>query len=631
MRNKQLSRRNFVTGIAAGGVLYGLGGISTVNAMNSSASTKFYQHPFLKGNNFKLNIGYKSVNFTGKDRLATTVNNSLPCPTLYWKEGELVTLRVTNNLAHSSSIHWHGLILPTNMDGVPGLSFDGINPGDTFEYQFKVNQSGTYWYHSHSGFQEQTGMYGAIVIEPKNPDPVSYDREHVIVLSDWSDEKPEKVYRKLKKMSDYYNFRERTSLDLFDEIKSKGVKQTYKDRKMWNKMRMSDRDLSDVTGYTYTYLMNGVTPDKGWKGQFKKGEKVRLRIINASAMTLFDFRIPGLKMKVVASDGQNIEPVTVDEFRISVAETYDVIVEPSDDRAYTIFAQSNDRTGFTRGTLSPTAELTADVPDMDPRVILGLRDMGMAGMSNMKGMGDGNMSGMSEMSKDKSMDMDMNKGMMDHSKMGDMSNMQGMDHSKMTGMTGMTVSHDSMKTAGKAGFGSDIKPTHVKTEFGPHIDMRAMSPQNGLTDPGIGLRNNMELYGRKVLTYADIFNLYETEDKRDPSREIELHLTGNMSRYMWSMNGIKFADADPIQLKYGERVRITIFNDTMMSHPIHLHGMWSELETNEPNNIPKKHTINVQPGSKISYLVTADAKGRWAYHCHLLYHMPGMFREVHVS
>jgi len=620
MKETRLSRRNFVTGVAAGGILYGLGGMSTVNATNSHAATKFHQHPTLTGNNFKLNIGYQTVNFTGKERLATTVNNSLPSPTLYWKEGELITLKVTNNLAHSSSIHWHGLILPTNMDGVPGLSFDGINPGDTFEYQFKAIQSGTYWYHSHSGFQEQTGMYGAIVITPKDPDPVSYDREHVIVLSDWSDEKPEKIYRKLKKLSDYYNFRERTTPELLAEIKQKGVKKTWKDRKMWNKMRMSDRDLSDVTGYTYTYLMNGVTPDEGWKGQFKKGEKVRLRIINASAMTLFDVRIPGLKMKVVASDGQNIEPVTVDEFRISVAETYDVIVEPSDDRAYCIFAQSNDRTGFTRGTLSPSAQLNAQVPDMDPRVILGLRDMGMAGMANMQGM--------SNTSENTAMDMDMNKDKMDHSKMSDMSSMQDMDHSKMTGMK---VSYDSMKDSGKTGFGSNIKPTHVKTEFGPHVDMRAMSPQNGLSDPGIGLRNNMELYGRKVLTYADIFNLYETEDKRDPSREIELHLTGNMSRYMWSINGIKFADADPIQLKYGERVRITIFNDTMMSHPIHLHGMWSELETNEPKNIPKKHTINVQPGSKISYLVTADAKGRWAYHCHLLYHMPGMFREVRVS
>ncbi len=610
--NSPLNRRKFVTGVAAGGLLYGLGGFSNSFA-NTQAKAKFHHHPTLKGKQFSLDIGYMPVNFTGKQRLATAVNGSVPCPTLYWQEGDEVTLRVSNKLKHSSSIHWHGIILDTQMDGVPGLSFDGIDAGKTFVYKFKVNQSGTYWYHSHSGFQEQTGMYGAIVIYPKEPDPVSYDREHVIVLSDWSDEKPEKIYRKLKKMSDYYNFRERTSLDLFEEIKSKGVKQTYKDRKMWNKMRMSDRDLSDVTGYTYTYLMNGITPDEGWKGKFKKGEKVRLRIINASAMTLFDIRIPGLKMKVVAADGQNIEPVTVDEFRMGVAETYDVIIEPKEDSAYTIFAQSIDRTGFTRGTLTPSAELIAQVPAMDPPPLLGMRDMGMAGMMNMKGM---DMKNMSMTSMDR-------KGMnMNHSKM------KGMDHAKMSGMQ---VSHDEMKTSGKAGFGSQTKPTHVKTEFGPHVDMRAMSPQSGLNDPGIGLRNNMKLYGRKVLTYADICGLAETEDKRDPSREIELHLTGNMSRYMWSINGIKFADAEPIQLKYGERVRITIFNDTMMTHPIHLHGMWSELETNEPKYIPKKHTINVQPGSKISYLVTADARGRWAYHCHLLYHMPGMFREVRVS
>ncbi len=603
--NNAMNRRTFVTGVTAGGLLYGLGGISTSIA-NTGNTKGFHQLPFLKGNRFNLEIGYKSVNFTGKDRLATMVNGSLPCPTLYWKEGEEITLRVTNKLKHSSSIHWHGIILPTDMDGVPGLSYDGIEPGTTFEYKFKIHQSGTYWYHSHSGFQEQTGVYGAIVVLPKDPDPVSYDREHVIVLSDWSDEKPENIYKKLKKMSDYYNFRERTNGDLFDEIKAKGVKKTYKSRKMWNKMRMSDRDLSDVTGYTYTYLMNGVTPDEGWMGQFKRGEKVRLRIINASAMTLFDVRIPDLKMTVVASDGQNIEPVTVDEFRMGVAETYDVIVEPKDDRAYTLFAQSIDRTGFTRGTLTPNSSLVAEVPIMDPPPLLGYRDMGMAGMMNMKGKE-------SKMSSMKGMDM------------------KGMDHSKMTGMSGMQVKSDMGHSEGKAGFGSQIKPTHVKTEFGPHVDMRAMSPQSGLHDPGIGLRDNMKLYGRKVLTYADICGLSKTEDKRDPSREIELHLTGNMSRYMWSINGIKFADADPIQLKYGERVRITIFNDTMMTHPIHLHGMWSELETNEPKYIPKKHTINVQPGSKISYLVTADAYGRWAYHCHLLYHMPGMFREVRVS
>ncbi|NQZ54275.1 MAG: copper resistance system multicopper oxidase [Piscirickettsiaceae bacterium] len=593
-----ISRRRFVSGAAAGGLLYGLGGLTSSFADISASLNKLHGPQVLRGSQFDLNINYQMVNFTGTKRQATGINGSIPCPTLYWKEGERVTLRVTNHLAHDSSIHWHGIILPADMDGVPGISFGGIKPGETFEYQFDVNQSGTYWYHSHSGFQEQTGMYGAIVIEPKDPDPVSYDREHVVVLSDWSDEDPNDIYANLKKMSDYYNFRERTVSDLWSDIRDNGVSQTWNERSMWNNQRMSDRDISDVTGYTYTYLMNGITPDDGWLGGFKRGEKVRLRFINAAAMTIFDVRIPGLKMKVVASDGQNIEPVTIDEFRIGVAETYDVVVEPNDDSAYTIFAQSIDRTGYTRGTLTPNVNMTAEIPSMDHPPILGHQDMGMGGMAGMKNMEMG----------------------MDHS------NMQGMDHSNMKGMAENTT-----EVLGTAGFGSTRKLTHVETEFGPHVDMRAETPQSGLNDPGIGLRDHQQIYGRRVLTYADISNLYPTADPREPSREIELHLTGNMSRYMWSINGIKFADAEPLQLKYGERVRITLVNDTMMSHPMHLHGMWSELETEDPKYIPRKHTVIVQPGSKISYLVTADALGRWAYHCHLLYHMPGMFREVSVS
>ena len=632
--NTGFSRRQFVTGAAAGGLLYGLGGISPSFASPSNGIKRLTPE-VLRGNTFDLNIGYVNANFTGTERQATGINGSIPCPTLYWKEGERVKLRVTNNLAHSSSIHWHGIILPTNMDGVPGLSFDGIEPGTTFEYEFDVNQSGTYWYHSHSGFQEQTGMYGAIVIEPKDPDPVSYDREHVVVLSDWSDTAPEDVYANLKKMSDYYNFRERTAGDLWQDIKQNGVSKTWNARSMWNNMRMSDRDISDVTGYTYTYLMNGVTPDDGWMGLFKRGEKVRLRIVNAAAMTLFDVRIPGLKMKVVASDGQNIEPVSVDELRIGVAECFDVVVEPDGDSAYSIFAQSIDRTGYTCGTLTSNANMKAEVPKMDPPPLLGHRDMGMGDMSGMEGMDHSNMGDMDH-SKMEGMDHSKMEDM-DHSKMEGMdhSKMEGMDHSKMEGMDhskmqGMNVSSDSSSGLGKAGFGSTLKPNHVKTEFGPHVDMRSMTPLNGLNDPGIGLRDNQRLYGRKVLTYADIRNLYPTIDQREPSREIELHLTGNMSRYMWSINGIKFQDADPIILKFGERVRFTLINDTMMSHPVHLHGMWSELETEDPKYLPRKHVVIVQPGSRISYLVSADAIGRWAYHCHLLYHMPGMFREVRV-
>ena len=606
-----LSRRRFVTGLAIGGAALGLGlrsGFSFGDTPQRASSQT------LKGNQFDLSIGYQTVNVTGKKRIATTVNGSLPAPILRWKEGETVTLRVKNNLAHDSSIHWHGMILPSHMDGVPGLSFAGIKPGEIYEYQFDVKQSGTYWYHSHSGFQEQTGVYGAIVIDPKENDPVAYDRDHVVVLSDWTDETPERIYAKLKKMSHYYNRRERTAGDLWRDIKEKGVSNTWNERRMWNYMRMSETDISDVTGETYTFLMNGMTPNDGWAAFFKKGEKVRLRFINAAAMTIFDVRIPGLKMTVVASDGQNIEPVSIDEFRIGVAETYDVIVEPDGDSAYTIFAQSIDRTGFTRGVLTSDASLQAEVPSMDYAPTLGHTDMGMSmeSMDHSAHSGHGAVIDHGQM------------GHMDHSMMH--SGVGKIDHSKMD----HSMNHGS-DHLGKAGYGTNSDIIHAKTEWGPHVDMQAEIMQNGISDPGIGLRDHLERYGRKVLTYADIRNLTPTIDKREPSREIQLHLTGNMRRYMWSMNGINFADAEPLALKYGERVRIVLVNDTMMTHPIHLHGVWSELETGEPNYIPRKHTILVQPGSSVSYLVTADAKGKWAYHCHLLYHMPGMMREVWIS
>ncbi len=610
-----ISRRRFVQGIAMGGAIAGFG----LNSASAWASTRSIGNPkILTGDHFRLSIGYTPVNFTGKERIGTAINGMVPAPILRWQEGREVTLEVTNNLAHDTSIHWHGIILPSAMDGVPYVSdnFTGIPPGDTFTYRFSLNQSGTYWYHSHSGFQEQTGLYGAIIIDPADADPVSYDREYVIVLSDWTDENPARVYAKLKKMSDYYNFSQRTVSDLYNDIKQKGVARTWGDRKMWNMMRMSDRDISDITGYSYTFLMNGQTPAEGWKGLFKRGEKVRLRIINASAMTFFDVRIPGLDMKVVTTDGQNMEPVTVEEIRLGVAETYDVIVEPNDDTAYTIFAQAIDRTGYARGTLTPDLALTAPVPALDGQPILSHSDMGM----NMASMGHDMSSMGNDMSSMKGMGHDMSsmKGM-DH----DMSSMKGMDHSKMS----MGGKADNMPMgSGPAGYGSSLPQPHVATEYGPHIDMRAPDAQYRLDDPGVGLRDN----GRRVLLYSDICNLYPTPDPREPGREINLHLTGNMSRYMWSMNGIKFADAEPLILKYGERVRINLYNDTMMNHPIHLHGMWSDMETGEPERIPRKHVTVVQPGAKISYLVTADAMGGWAYHCHLLYHMLGMFRKVEV-
>jgi len=630
------ARRRFVLGASSALALTAMPFPRNLLAAAAPTDTKT-----ISGNVFDLDIDYKQVNFTGRPRVATTVNQGLPGPTLRWKEGERVTLRVTNRLPHLSSIHWHGAILPEDMDGVPGVSFAGIPAGETFEYQFDVVQNGTYWYHSHSGFQEQTGLYGAIIIDPKEPDPVLYDREYVVMLSDWTDEEPENLYAKLKKASHYYNFNERTAGDLWQDVKEKGVVQAWKDRAMWNRMRMSQTDLADVTGYTYTFLMNGVTPDEGWTGIFQPGEKVRLRFINAAAMTLFDVRIPGLKMTVVAADGQNVRPVPVDEFRVAVAETYDVIVEPVEEAAFTVFAQASDRSGYARGTLTSDPGLEAAVPAMDPRPLLGHEDMGMGadhGGHDMAEMDDMAVDHSQHVTAEQPMDHSqhvMNEQPMDHSQ--HMMNEPQIDHSQHGGADRAIdhSQHGTTSSLGKAGFGSNFgagnEIYHRESEFGPGVDMRADSPQNGLHDPGLGLRDHDRLYGRRVLTYADLRNLYPTIDRREPSREIQLHLTGNMNRYMWSINGIPFADAQPLELEFGERVRVVLVNDTMMAHPIHLHGMWSELETGDPDYIPRKHTIIVQPGSTISYLVTADAMGRWAYHCHLLYHMPGMMREVHVS
>lgn len=595
------SRRRFVTGVAAGSALLSLG----INPRQGIAAKAGQAEPaILQGNRFGLNIGYQEVNFTGRRRIATAVNGTVPSPVLRWREGDRVILNVTNQLAVDSSIHWHGVLLPSDMDGVPDLSFNGIAPGETFQYQFDVKQNGTYWYHSHSDFQEQTGMYGAIVIDPRQPEPFTYDRDYVVMLSDWSDEDPEKIYAKLKKFSHYYNFQERTGVDLWRDLESHGLKQTWNQRAMWNHMRMSYRDISDVTGHTYTFLMNGQTPADGWIGQFKRGEKIRLRFINGAAMSFFDVRIPELKMTVVAADGQNIEPVTVDEFRIGVAETYDVIVAPKDDTAYSIFAQAIDRTGYARGTLTPDPSLRAAVPEMDPVPMLTHADMGMAMHHDAHSSQPMSISVPNPVSQ--------TNGAIDHSMH---------DHSMHN------MGNTSVSAVGRAGHGSTEPIVHRATEFGPQIDMRAEDPRNRLNDPGIGLRDN----GRRTLTYADLRNLYPTPDPRDPERELQLHLTGNMNRYMWSVNGIKFFDSEPLELEYGERVRVTLVNDTMMNHPMHLHGMWSDLESGDGAYIPRKHTVIVQPGSKISYLVTANARGTWAYHCHLLYHMPGMFRKVIVS
>lgn len=617
-----LSRRHFVLGASSAFALTTLPFSQTLLA-DSLVQTS--PAKMLSGNQFDLHIGYQTVNYTGKKRVATTVNGSLPAPILRWKEGERVKIRVTNHLKEDTSIHWHGIVLPSTMDGSPGFDFDGIKPGETFEYEFDVQQNGTYWYHSHSGFQEQTGLIGAIIIDPKEPDPVTYDCEFIVLLSDWTDTAPEKLYTNLKKMSHYYNYRERTVSDFWSDIKTKGFAQTWNERAMWNQMRMSDTDIADVTAYTY--LMNGITPAQNWMGLCKAGEKIRLRFINGAAMTIFDVRIPGLKITVVAADGQNIQPVVVDEFRIGNAETYDVIVTPEVDSAYTIFAQNIDRTGFARGTLTTNANLKSDVPAMDPAPVLSHKDMGM----DMSGMDHSQHTTSPDNAVDHTSHDKNSIPSMDHSGH-DMSSMAGMDHS---GHDMSAMQSDTASSFAKAGFGNNFfdnngKVIHPKTEFSARVDMHAEAPVSGLADPGIGLRHNEHLYGRKVLAYADLRGLEPTRDKREPTREIELHLTGNMHRYMWSINGVNFMDAAPLEFKYGERVRIILVNDTMMTHPIHLHGMWSEIETGDPEFIPRKHTVLVQPGSKISYLLTADAKGRWAYHCHLLYHMLGMMRMVKV-
>jgi CopA family copper-resistance protein len=575
----RVARRTFVQGLAVGGVLASTGfWRSAARAANEAASPAT-----LSGTEFDLTVGENAVNFTGASRPAITVNGSLPAPTLRWREGDTVTLRVANRLRDDASIHWHGLLLPADMDGVPGLSFDGIPAGGSYLYRFKVRQAGTYWYHSHSAFQEQRGLYGPLVIEPREPEPFHYDREHVLLLSDWTDENPERLFAKLKKHSDYYNFHQRTVGDFVDDVRRQGWKPTLADRLLWGEMRMSPTDLADVSGYTYTYLLNGRNPAGNWTGLFRPGERVRLRFINGSSMTYFDVRIPGLKMTVVAADGQNVHPISVDEFRIAVAETLDVIVEPSGQDAFTIFAQSMDRTGYARGTLAVREGLSAPVPEPDPRVILTMADMGHGGL----------------------------------------------------GHSGHAMPPPGDSSDPHAGHHMPAAPQsrapqlHSPSERGnPLLDMQTPSPMPRLEDPGIGLRDN----GRRVLTYADLHSVFADPDGREPERTLELHLTGHMMRFAWSFDGTKFSAADPIKLRYGERLRIVLVNDTMMTHPIHLHGMWSDLEDEHGAFLVRKHTVDIPPGTKRSYRVTADALGRWAYHCHLLYHMEaGMMREVRVE
>jgi CopA family copper-resistance protein len=633
-RVRGLSRRRFVEGIIAGGVIAGLELWRWPAPVLGNAAVASQ----IAGNKFDLVIEEMSVNFTGKPSIATAVNGCVPAPTLRWREGDTVTLSVTNRLSTDSSIHWHGMRVPADMDGVPGLSFAGIRPGQTFVYRFLVVQHGTYWYHSHSRFQEQTGLYGALIIDPQGKDPIAYDRDYVILLSDWTDENPETVFTNLKQQSDYYNYNQRTAGTFLDDTANNGLGATISDRLLWGRMNMSPTDLSDVSGATYTYLANGHAPAANWTALFHPRERVRLRFINGSSMTIFDVRIPNLPMTVVQTDGNDVEPVTVDEFRISVAETCDVIVQPPDASAFTIFAQSLDRSGYARATLAPRPGMTAPVPPMDPRPLLTMVDMGMAGIPGMEtssGMEMNHSSGEGAMHHHGATADGRSTGM-------PMVHHHGAEAAMQSALSEPALVRDgSARPAGQPGPdvipivpapGAQqmpaIAPKPLLLQKGPQVDNVAMDPTQRLDEPGMGLNGN----GRRVLTYADLRARWRGVDLRPPDREIVLHLTGNMERFIWGFDGYKFSEAEPIRLKLGERVRIILINDSMMNHPIHLHGLWSELENGNGEFRPYKHTINVKPGERLSYLVSADTPGEWAYHCHLLYHMEaGMFRKVIVS
>ncbi|NQV44769.1 MAG: copper resistance system multicopper oxidase [Rhodospirillales bacterium] len=513
-------------------------------------------------------------------------NGASPGPVLRFKEGEDVTINVTNNLNETTSVHWHGLILPYQMDGVPTISYDGIEPGETFTYTFPIVQSGTYWFHSHSGFQEPDGAYGAIIIESKNREPFKYDREYVVQLTDSHPDAGARIMRNLKMMPDYYNRQQQTLGDFLDDSETNGHDATVADRMAWGEMRMMATDIEDVQGFVP--LINGKSPSQNWTGLFKPGERVRLRFINSSAMAYFDIRIPGLKMTVVSADGNNVQPVTVDELRIAVAETYDVIVRPTEDMAYTVFAESMGRSAYARGTLAPREGMTADVPVLRERPLLTMADMGMA---------HGDMAGM------------------DHSNM----DMDQMEQSDMTGMDHSSMDMDQMEQSDMAGM--------------DHSNMAGMMPPaDPFYAPGSGLLPVAAEEGGKFLSYADLKAQKPLYEHRAATREIELRLTGNMERYVWSINGKKYSDEEEIRLTYGERVRFKFVNETMMTHPMHLHGMWSILDTGADKWNPVKHVISVAPGTTVYTETEVDAPGQWAFHCHLSYHAAsGMFRKIVVE
>lgn len=631
LTGKGHSRRHFLrnmTSMSVLAALYGYGGITPALAWPQAGLHEAERHIDGDTDVFDLVIDRTPMKIDGKPANPITINGTTPGPAIRMREGRNVRLRVTNNLDESTSIHWHGILLPFQMDGVPGVSFKGIAPGETFEYFYPVKQSGTYWYHSHSGLQEQLGHHGPLIVEPAEPEPFDYDRDYVVMLSDWTFENPDEVFRHLKAAEGYYNYQKRTVVDLLEDIQTKGWAQTMRERAMWGEMRMSSRDLLDVTGSTYTYLINGRSPRDNWTGLFKPGERVRLRFINGSAMSFFDVRIPGLKMTVVEADGQPIEPVPIDEFRIGVAEVFDVIVEPQDEQAYTIFAEAMDRSGFAAATLATEVGLRAAIPARRPMPERGMEAMGMD-MSDMD-MGGMDMGGGGDMGMDSqaaSSDMAGDHAMSGHdSPSGDTTTGQMTMSNEAAQDSAMDMPNRDENTPWPL---ADRKISHGPHDHGPGAAMVSEHPRNRMDDPGIGLENTPD---HKVLVYDDLRARAPWPDRREPEREIELHLTGNMQRYMWSFDGKKFSEVDgPILFHHGERLRLILVNDTMMDHPIHLHGMWMELENRHGDYRPRKHTVSLKPGEMLSARISADAKGDWAFHCHLLYHMEaGMFRVVSV-
>ncbi len=629
-----LQRRQFLRAAALGGAGAGLAGVMPAWAQPLSPGLP-PPLPTVSGTDISLSIGKLAVRVDGKVSRAVGVNGTVPAPLVRLKEGQKVRLRVANTLDEDSSIHWHGLLVPFAMDGVPGISFPGILPRSTFDYEFDVIQSGTYWYHSHSAYQEEDGVYGPIVIDPAGPDPVAFDREHVLVLADHSSMSGAAIYRKLKQMGGaYFNMQRLTLSGLLA-----GRDLTAAERREWAKMRMDPADISDVTGATYDFTVNGFGPFDNWTGLFRPNERVRLRIINAAAQTNFNVRIPGLAMTVVQADGQNVRPITVDEFQIGVAETYDVVVTPGD-RAYSFVSEAIDRSGLGRATLAPRAGMSAPVPPLRPRPLLTMKDMGMGGMDHggMAGMDAPNPAAVRgvDPSAEQNASRDLWKltgwtGPATTTVAGAAATeMAGMDHAAMGHGPAVAEAASPAMDHGEAGMSHDMRDFSYAPQVDKNPGVQSISPMptDRTGEPPVGL----EGLGHKVLLYRDLMALDRNPDARAPSRSLDIHLTGNMERYMWSFDGVKMSEpAEPIPFRLDERVRVTLVNDTMMPHPIHLHGHFFELVTGHGAFGPRKHTVNVPPGGTMTFDVTADAAGDWAFHCHNLYHMTaGMMRVVTV-